>query len=137
MSARILIQLLAIATFFSIGCAGGHSLYQPLAVRLAAPRSLRVAAVHELAQHEGWNVFTEHARGGYIEAYANETNTQRDHIVIDSTRGNAVIEIRTELRATDGEWMSSDTVCSSYSYSRETLLAAQLDDIIRSHRAPQ
>jgi hypothetical protein len=137
MTPRSLVQTLAASSLFAFGCAGTFQHYQPLTVQVEAERDARTAAVQELASHEGWHVIAQHARGGRIEAFADETPTRRDHIYIDATRGNVRIAIQTELRDGSGEWLSSDTVCPSYSYARENQVAEQIERIVHRRQATE
>ena len=70
-------------------------------------------------------------------AFADGTATNRGHIYIDARGGNVRIAIQTGLRDGSGEWLSSDTVCPSYSYARENQLAEQIERIVHRHQATE
>lgn len=133
MNPRALIWILSLAAMMLSGCAG-YQQYRPLSVRLDASRDVRAAAVRELATSERWQLVAQRARGARIEAIADETETRRDHIFIDTSRDETRIAVRTELRSYDGEWMSSNIVCPNYSYARENQVATQIERIARSRQ---
>ncbi len=133
MNARTLIQTLAFAALVMTGC-GGYQHYQPLTVQIAAAQDTHAAA-RELATRQGWSVIDRLSTNGRLVAFADETATRRDRIVIHTRPGNVRIAVYTELRDNGGEWFSSDTVCPSYSYAREHEVAQLLRRITNGRTA--
>jgi len=77
----------------------------------------------------GWRVFRRQTHLGHIVAANNETPTSRDVVLIDlDAFGSISLWIRTEEKNENGEWLKPDTVCDSYTWSREQQLLNQILD---------
>jgi len=123
---RWLLPLCALAC----GCAEtawcGVRDYRPLVVASSAPRDELIAAAERTARDLG---------AARVDATADSVDAVLDHDWEKHTRdrlrvvardGALVVDVRTELEASPGEWIAPDKVCDDYAHRRERAIAERI-----------
>ena len=123
----VLPLILVTAWLSAAGCAGPQ-VYVPFEQKTGVSAAARWQALESLAQHEQWNVVLANPQAYTIVAYSNPAGTLgvRDRIKVELFPDRTVVETQTEIEE-QGGWQSGPGRCAGYTFSREKLLAAQID----------
>jgi hypothetical protein len=120
---------LALATVWlgAAGCAGPQA-YVPFEQQSEISAEARWQALETVAKREQWNVVVADPKDHTIVAYSSTANTAgvRDRIRVALFADRTVVETRTEVED-QGLWQNSANRCHGYTFSREKLLAAQVE----------
>jgi hypothetical protein len=121
------LPLVLITTWLSAAGCAGPQVYVPFEQRTKESAATRWQALENLAKHDQWNVVLAN-RGYDMIAYRNSAGTPgvRDRIKIELFPDRTVVETQTEIED-QGFWRASEGRCEHYTFSREKLLAAQIE----------
>jgi len=106
--------------------------YLPLAVAVPGRTPGLLAASRRALGDLGFEV--DRAAGPELEATRTTGAETRDRARVTASSDLLQIDLRTELRDTDGSWLRADRVCAEYAHVRERVLAAE---ILRELGAPE
>lgn len=107
------------------GCAASAPVFVSR-IHADIPPDTRLRAIGRALASLGWSMCVDHL-SNRIVATANETATTRDVATVElSDRGEIRIRVRTELAAAGGQWIAPRTVGDSYQFSREQLIAREI-----------
>ena len=119
--------VLATAWLGAAGCAGPQ-VYVPFEQKTTVSAAARWQALAGVAKREQWKVVQADPMGHTFVAYSDAAGMAgiRDLIKVDLLVDRTVIETRTEVED-QGLWQNSADRCAHYTFSREKLLAAQIE----------
>jgi hypothetical protein len=109
------------------GCAGPQ-VYVPFEQKTNESAATRWQALESLARRDQWKVVLADPGDYTMVAYSSPAGTSgvRDRIKVDLFPGSTVVETQTEVEDR-GVWQASEGRCEHYTFSREKLLAAQIE----------
>jgi hypothetical protein len=118
--------LLVTAWLGAAGCAGPQ-VYVPFEQRTAESAATRWQGLENLARRDQWKVVMT-SKGFSMIAYRNSAGTSevRDRIKVELFPDRTVVGTQTEIEDR-GFWQDSEGRCEHYTFSREKLLAAQIE----------
>ena len=120
--------ILVTAWLSAAGCAGPQ-VYVPFEQKTALSAAARWRTLDSVAKREHWNVVLADPERLTVVAYNNPTGASglRDRIKVELFSDRTVVETRSEIED-QGRWQAGAGRCAGYTFAREKLLAARVND---------